>query len=254
LLLAAGTPLQAVPPQRVASVNLCTDEFLLLLAEPRQIVSVTHLSQQAEESPLWRRARRYSANDGTLLSVIGRRPQLVLTMGGRGHDRQRIAAGLGIRTLDLPYPQGLDDVMASVRSVAHALGRDAVGEALVGRLASLRRSAPQRQADTLYVTGGGLSVGATGLAADWMSLAGLRQRALRGDRVTLEQLLVAPPAVLLRSNYRQRQYSSQQRWLAHPLARRARAGRVLETDGRLWTCMGPLLAPEIVRLRRAMGS
>ena len=238
----------------VASLNLCTDELLLLIAKPEQIVSVTHLSQQAEESPLWREARHYPANDGTLLSVAGHRPQLVLTMGGRGHDRQRIAAKLGIRTLDIPYPQSLDDVMASVRTVSRALGRKEAGEAIVSQTLMLRRSTPARQVDTLYLTGGGLSVAPTGLAADWMRLAGLRQRPLRGDRVTLEHLLTAPPAVLLRSDYRQRQYSGQQRWLAHPLAKQARAGRTLATDGRLWTCMGPTLAPEILRLRRAMAS
>jgi iron complex transport system substrate-binding protein len=62
-------------------------------------------------------------------------------------------------------------------------------------------------------------------------------------------LLVRPPAVLLRSDYRQGQYSSEQRWLSHPLARRVRAGRTLATDGRAWTCMGPTLIPEIERLR-----
>ena len=236
----------------VASLNLCTDELLLLLAKPEQIASVTHLSQQAEESPLWRQARRYPANDGTLLAVISHRPQLVLTMGGRGHDRQRIAARLGIRMIDLPYPQSLSDVMTSVRTVARAVGRERAGDAVVGRLKALQRSAPARQPDTLYLTGGGLSVGATGLAAEWMRLAGMRQRPLRGDRVTLEQLLTAPPAVLLRSNYRERQYSGQQRWLGHPLSKHARAGKTLETDGRLWTCMGPTLAPEILRLRKAM--
>ena len=86
-----------------------------------------------------------------------------------------------------------------------------------------------------------------------MALAGLRQRAVRGDRVSLEQLLVRPPAVILRSDYRSGQYSGEQRWLAHPLARRVRGARTIVTDGRLWTCMGPPLAGEIERLRAPIG-
>jgi hypothetical protein len=70
--------------------------------------------------------------------------------------------------------------------------------------------------------------------------------------VSLETLLTAPPAVLLRSDYRAGQYSDGQRWLSHPLARRPLGSRVVPTDGRLWTCMGPLLADEIVRLRGAL--
>jgi iron complex transport system substrate-binding protein len=84
-----------------------------------------------------------------------------------------------------------------------------------------------------------------------MTLAGLRQRPMAGDRVGLETLIVRPPAVLLRSDYRQGQYSNQQRWLSHPAAARARGGRSIATDGRLWTCMGPLLIDEIYRLRMA---
>jgi iron complex transport system substrate-binding protein len=95
-------------------------------------------------------------------------------------------------------------------------------------------------------------VAASGLEAQWMRLAGLAQRRMQGDRVSLEQLAVRPPAVLLRSDYRAGQYSAGQRWLAHPLARAARSTRTIATDGRRWTCMGPLLIDEIVRLRGAV--
>lgn len=237
---------------RAASLNLCTDELLLLLARPDQIVSVTHLSQQPAESPLWRQARRHARNDGSLLDVAPRRPTIVFTMGGQGNDRAAIARRLGIRVIVLPFPQNIDDVIGSVRTMATSLGRQPAGENVVRQMLALNSGAPARPVDTLYLSGGGLTVGAKGLAADWMRLAGLRQRAIRGDRVGLEQLLVAPPAVLLRSNYRSGEYSSDQRWLSHPLARNVRAGRTLATDGRRWTCMGPLLVPEILRLRREL--
>jgi iron complex transport system substrate-binding protein len=82
-----------------------------------------------------------------------------------------------------------------------------------------------------------------------MALAGLRQRPLTGDRVSLEQLLVRPPAVLLRSNYRAGQYSGEQRWLRHPLAQAEGRSRTVMTDGRLWNCMGPLMVGEVRRLK-----
>ena len=94
---------------------------------------------------------------------------------------------------------------------------------------------------------------AGGLEAQWMALAGLRQRAMRGDRVSLETLLAQPPAILLRSDYRQGQVSNRERWLSHPAARRATRARTIMTDGRRWTCMGPLLIDEIERLRREVG-
>jgi iron complex transport system substrate-binding protein len=257
LLLAASLALAAsdagARPARVASLNLCTDELLLLLGDDRQIASVTHLAHQASETVHWREARRFRSNDGSLLSVAGLKPDLVLTMGGGGRDRALIARRLGVRVLDLPYPQSLADIEASVRWVAVELGQRARGEQVLARLGELKRTAPSRPIDTVWLAGGGRSMPAAGLAAEWMRLAGLRQRPLRGDRVTLEQLLVSPPQVLLRSDYRQGEYSGEQRWLTHPLARRTRAGTTLATDGRRWTCMGPSLVPEVLRLRRELG-
>jgi iron complex transport system substrate-binding protein len=251
LSLALAGAGEAAPARRVASLNLCTDELLLMLAEPRQIASVSFLAQQPAETALWREARRYPRNDGSLVAVAGLRPDLVLTMGGGARDRGRIARRLGIDVMELPYPQSLADIEASVRSVSAVLGREAAGAALLARIGRLRRSRPAVQSDTIWLGGGGRTVPASGLAAEWMALAGFRQRAVRGDRVTLEQLLVRPPATILRSDYRQGQYSGEQRWLAHPLARRVRGARTIPTDGRPWTCMGPLLAAEVERLRGA---
>lgn len=236
-------------PQRVASLNLCTDELLLLLAAPGQILSVTHLSQSPAETPYWRTARRYPRNDGSLLSVAGMKPDLVLTMGGGARDRVRIAARLGIRTLDLPYPANLAAIEASVAKVAAALGREAAGKTLLSRIARLRAQTPAKTVDTVWLGGGGRSLAAIGLGAEWMRLAGLRQRALAGDRIGLEQLLTAPPKVLLRSDYRSGQFSGEQRWLSHPLARGVARSHVMPTDGRRWTCMGPAMIAEIERLR-----
>ena len=237
-------------PRRVASLNLCTDELLLALAAPEQIASVTHLAQTPAETPLWRQARRYRRNDGSLVSVAGLRPDLVLTMGGGARDRVRIAQRLGIRVLDLPFPQSLADIEQSVSRVAAALGQPKAAAPILARMRRLKSLAPARRSDTVWLGGGGRSVSADGLAAQWMALAGFGQRRLRGDRISLEQLLVRPPSVLLRSQYRIGQYSSEQRWLGHPQARRADRSRSIDTDGRLWTCMGPALIPEIERLRR----
>jgi iron complex transport system substrate-binding protein len=248
--LALAAPAGAAAPRRVASLDLCTDELLLLIAAPAQVASVTHLSQNPAETPLWRRARAYPRNDGSLVSVAARKPDLVLTMGGGGRDRAGIAARLGPRLVDLPYPGSIADIETAVTRVAAALGRPAAGAALVARIEALRRTRPLRQADAIWLGGGGRTVPATGLAAEWMGLAGLSQRALPGDRVPLETLLVRPPAILLRSDYRAGQYSGEQAWLRHPLATRARVGRTLAADGRLWTCMGPLMIGEIARLRR----
>ena len=236
-------------PSRLASLNLCTDELLLALAAPGQIVSLSHLSHMERETPYWRTARRYARNDGSLLSLVKHKPDLIVTMGSGGRDTERLARRIGARLLALPYWMSLADMKTGIGTVAAALGHRAAGNRFLRQIAALERARPAPLADTIWLSGKGVSMPATGLGAEWMRLAGLKQRALPGDRATLEELLVRPPAVLLRSDYRSSEYSGDQQWLAHPLARRARGGRTIATDGRRWTCMGPSLIPEITRIK-----
>ena len=239
-LLAASAAL------KVASLNLCTDEYLLLLARPGEIASVSRLAHDPADSALWRVARRFPANRGNLESALPSRPSLILTMGGGGRATGLIAHKLGVRTLDLPFPATIADVEANMVRVATALGDANRATPWRKRLAGLR--IPARQRDTIFLSGGGNSIGATSLGAQWMRLGGFTQRPLPGGRATLEQLAIRPPAILLRSNYRRAEVSLGQRWLDHPLATRA-ASRRIETDGRAWTCSGPLMLQEIERLR-----
>lgn len=244
----SGLALATSAAIRVASLNLCTDEYLLLLGHIEEIVSVSHLSRDPRESILWREARRHPANDGSLESVMARRPTLVLTMGGGGRAPSLIALRLGIRVLDLPYPQSLSDLERQAVQVASALGDPRRAAPFRRKLAGLRRLRPSAQRDAAFVGGGGLSLSPISLGAQWMDLAGARQRFLNGNRLSLETLATNAPKLLIRSNYRGSQASLGQAWLRHPLVGRL-ARRTIETDGRPWTCAGLPMIAEIERLR-----
>ena len=240
--------LLAVSALRAASLNLCTDEYLLLLARPGDVVSVSRLAQDPAESALWRRARAFPANRGAIEQVIGQRPTLLLTMGGGGRSTAAIAGRLGMRVLDLPFPASIDDVAKNMRTVAAALGDEQLARPWLARLQQVRRQRVGAK-DAIWVSGGGTSLSSGSPGAQWMALAGLKQRRLAGGRADLETLLVRPPAVLVRSDYRRGQMSQGVRWFDHPIVKRL-AGRTVMTDGRAWTCAGPLMLDEIARLRR----
>ncbi|MEO6255962.1 MAG: hypothetical protein ABIO69_04060 [Sphingomicrobium sp.] len=235
---------------RIASLNLCTDEYLLLLARPREIASVSFLSQDRAESPLWQQARRYPANRGSIEDVLTRRPDVMLTMGGGGRATRLIAARLDIRPVELKAPNSLDDVAINLRTVAALLGEPRRAAPWLDKLAQLQRSRPATSKDALWLSGGGQMLAPGSIGAQWLRLAGLSQRGLPGGRADLETMLVRPPAVLVVSNYRSAQVSSGQRWLDHPIVRQAKARR-LTAEGRRWTCLGPLMIGEIERLRAA---
>lgn len=236
---------------KVASLNLCTDEYLLLLARPEEVASVTRLAQDAAESPLWRQARAFPANRGSVEGVIATRPTLLLTMGGGGRSSWQLARKMGVRTINLPYAGSIAEVATNMRRVAVALGDVRRAEPWLKRLAALQRSADSRPRDAIYLSGGGNSLSSGSPAVQWLALAGLIQRPLPGGRATLEMLLVAPPTVLVRSEYRRGQMSQGMRWFDHPIVKRLQKSTIA-TDGRAWTCGGPLMVAEIERLRRAV--
>jgi len=234
----------------VASLNLCTDEYLLLLARPKEIASVSFLSQDPLESPLWRPARRFHANRGSIEDVLAQRPGIVLTMGGGGRATRLLARRMHIRPVEIAAANSLHDVALNLRNVAAALGEPARATPWLERLARLQHTSPATTKDAIWLSGGGSTLAAGSIGTQWLRLAGLEQRTLTGGRASLETLLVRPPAVLVQSRYRSAQVSSGVRWLDHPIVRRARSQQ-LTTDGRRWTCMGPLMIVEIERLRAA---
>jgi iron complex transport system substrate-binding protein len=246
----ASALLLASAAVRAASLNLCADEYLLLLARPSQIASVSYLSRDPLESPLWKAAQAHPANRGSLEDALNPKPTLVLTMGGGGRASGLIARRLGLRTIDLKANGTSADVEVNLRTVASALGRPSAATPWIKRLQRLRTTAPRTAVDSIWLSGGGQSFGATSAGAEWMRLAGFRQRALPGGRAHLEGLLVHPPEVIIESDYRRGQLSGGARWLHHPIVRNAPSKRI-RTDGRAWTCMGPLMIAEIERLRKA---
>jgi iron complex transport system substrate-binding protein len=229
---------------------MCTDEYLLLLARPQQIASVSRLARDPADSSLWRIGRRFPGNRGDLESALKTRPNLLLTMGGGGKSTAMIARRMGLRTVDLPFPMTISDVAANMDRVASALGQPARAANWKRKLARLRAARlPSR--DAIFLGAGGNSVGSQSVEAEWMGLAGLRQRALPGGRASLELLATRPPAILLRSTYRRAERSLGQVWLDHPLAK-PKASKIVTVDGRPWTCAGPLMLGEVERLRASL--
>jgi len=233
-----------------ASLNLCTDEYLMLLARPDQIVGVSYLSREPAESPLWRTARRYPGNRGSVEDVLSLRPTLILMMGGGGRASGLLTRRLGLRAIDLPYATSIEGVEENLRKVATALGDARRAHPWIARIQRLRASAPTRAVDAIWISGRGDSLAPDSLGAEWLRLAGFQQRALPRGRAHLETLLTKPPKVLIRSDYRSGQMSGGLRWLDHTVIRHAKARQIV-TDGRPWTCMGPLMTLEIERLRRS---
>jgi iron complex transport system substrate-binding protein len=239
---------------RVASMNLCTDELLFLLARPDQIVSVTHLARDSQESVFWRMAQRYPANNGSILAVARYRPNLILAMDGLGRDHARLSEAIGAELVILPLPNSLDEVETAISTVAALLGREARGRRFVSALRSLQRTIPTTRSEGMFLSGSGQTYPAGSLGAQWLALAGVQNTRSDGYTVRAEDILRDPPPLVIRSTYHASRTSRSHQWLGYRFLAQSRSTRTLRTDGRLWTCAGLSLLPEILRLRREIAS
>lgn len=200
--LSLGTP-AAAQPQRVVSMNLCTDQLSMLLVDPGQLISVTYLAHDPNSSPMVAEARRLPANRGLAEDIVMLRPDLVVA--GRFSTIATVAMleRLGIPVVRFEPENSLDDVAVNLRRMGALLGHEDRAEALVARfeadrarLAALAATLPPERAALWYARG--YTGRRTSLAGDILAAAGLDNIAeelglTRGGMLALETLLLAAP-------------------------------------------------------------
>ena len=121
MLLLLLPPARAGAADRVVSLNLCTDQLLVLLA-PEKIVALSPLSRDAALSFVAARAAGFPVVRASAEAVMRLQPDLVL--GGRFGARTTLALleqeGLRVERLDMPgdFP----GIRALLRATARLLG------------------------------------------------------------------------------------------------------------------------------------
>ncbi|EKE73605.1 ABC transporter substrate-binding protein [Oceanibaculum indicum] len=255
-LLAAGAQpahaesSRAEPPRRLASINLCGDQLLLLLAERRQIASLSYLAADPAVSALADRVGDIPLNSGRAEEIVALQPDLVLS----GTYQQRMTNGmlrrLGVAVLELPPADSLDGALAQIRSVATAIGAAEKGEALAQslerRIAAARPSPKADRPGAFLLQPNLYASGPDSLAGHLLEQAGFRNLAAgptarQGTFLTLEDILLARPDVLVLEEAIGEGVSLARHRLDHA-ALQASTQRRVSLEGRLLTCPGPGLA------------
>ncbi|MFB9148371.1 ABC transporter substrate-binding protein [Roseovarius ramblicola] len=192
-------------PDRVVSINLCTDQLAMMLAAPGQLVSVSDLATDPHSSAMAREARAYRVNHGRAEEVYLLDPDLVLAGAYTDPATVGMLRRLGLRVVQFDTARSLADTRDRIAGMARVLDREAAGAALIGdfdaRLAALR--APDARHSAALYHPNGYSLGAGTLSDDILRAAGFenvaRSLGLRGGgTVVLEQLVMAAPDLLIR--------------------------------------------------------
>jgi iron complex transport system substrate-binding protein len=241
-------PARALAPPRVASVELCADQYVMMLADRSQIATVSHqatgpLAYYAEQ------ARGLRRNFADLETLIAADADLVIMDEGTDTSLRRALQRLNISMVMLRMGATFEDVEANIRMVAAALHQSARGESVIAdmrrRRARLEANLPpvERRPIALYYRPDGGGAGADTFVDTAMSLGGFRNlQAMSGQvgwrGLNLEDAAMTPPQAYLVSFFDTNRNSLSAGEGRNPVLRRARAP-VINVPGKYWICASP---------------
>ncbi|MBC7155484.1 MAG: ABC transporter substrate-binding protein [Rhodobacteraceae bacterium] len=241
-------------PERVVSINLCTDQLAMMLAAPGQLVSVSMMAQEVESSAMAIEARAWPTNSGGAEAVFLLRPDLVLAGQYSTRAAVDMLRRLGVRVVQFAPEASFQDARDNIRKMGQVLGQQAKAEEMIARFNRdlARMTAPgKRPVRAALYAANGYSAGAGTLATEIMAAAGMINIApsaglSAGGTLPLERLVLAQPDVVIRAA-RYDGTSRAEEILDHP------AFRALPTDadavtGPEWVCGTPKLVHAVAAM------
>lgn len=205
VVCAAPAPTNAfAAPQHVVSVNICTDEYVYRLLPRERIAALSFLAADRHPviSTIADQMKGITLIHPSAEAVIALHPDLVVAYQGVNQTLHALLARAGVKVLDVPYANSLDDIRKTTRMLGDAFGEPARANGLI---AQMDRELAAAHADTkiptvIYEPNGYAT--ADGVSDTIMADAGLRDVAPRfhqtrlGD-IPLETLIASPPALLI---------------------------------------------------------
>ncbi len=264
-LLAACAPTPSAHPEltrhpTLVSLNPCTDAILAEVADPGQILALSHYSRDPASSSMdAATARRFAVTGDSVEELLALHPDVVVS--GNFMSPATVAAlkGLKLPLVQMPIARSVAESEAQVRALARIAGHPERGEALVARieaaLAAARSPGPPLAA--VVWQSGGIVAGEDTLIADLLRRTGfVNFSAARGlkqaDLLPLEAMLADPPQVILAAGDAR---ADEDRLLAHPALAALKHTRRERFDPALLWCGGPTIiraAARLAAVRRGM--
>ena len=250
----------AQKPRHVMSLSMCTDALVLDLLPLNRIASITFLSRDPGNLLLWPQAAQVPVNYGSAEEVFAAKPDLVLAGTYTTSATRMLLKKVGIPMMEVPAANDFGEIRAATRSVAHALGQDALGETLIANMdATLRKLAATKPQRLIRVAGwnGGGSVSGRGTLFNAILTAAGGVNIASGDGESaggfdLEQLLEARPDVLAYGSDTSSAPSLHTDEALHPIVLKLYAGRRISYPSPLYSCGVVESADAAVALRASL--
>jgi iron complex transport system substrate-binding protein len=243
-------------PVRIVSINLCSDQLVMLLAEPEHILSLSHLAADPNLSFIAGQLGDIPLNEGRAEQIVPLQADLVLAGQYGASNAIHMLKRLGFRVESIPLTFSSEDVKKNIRQLAALLEVEQKGEQLIAQMeqrirkASAQAARRPRRVALIYGPNGYTS-GKNTLSQEILNLAGLDNLAAQKGidfygNLSLETVLESDPDILIINDETRNKHSLAQRHLQHPaLQRWLKNKTVIKIPPQFWICGGPMMADAV---------
>ena len=252
VLLGASSPALAAALPRIVSMNVCTDQLLLPLADSAQILGLSRFSRDAWQSWAAEDARHYPSLSGSAEDVLVLKPDIVVASLFDKRSTRELLKAQGLRLVEFSVPRNLDEVKAQIRQMGEIVRHGDRAEAEIARLdaamARARQVVVEKHYSVLPLSRRGWVSGSDSLVSSLLTETGLFNAATElgfagGGFASLEEIVKAKPDFLLVSETGDRAEDEGRAFLLHPaLQRFYPPSKRIVIPEQLTVCGGVMLA------------
>lgn len=256
-------------PQRIISMNLCTDQMLLYLVEPERIHSLVYLSYRENATPerYVRAIADKPLNHGLAEEVMRMKPDLVLAGKYSTRTTTPLLQRMGVRVEVFEPENSFEDMRSNIRKLGEIVGEAERAEKLIAdfdhELAALKAQVPPGRMAIYADIGNNIFMqGDNTLSAEVFNAAGFRtigqEMGFKGSRrVPVELLIQQKPDLISIDNPYSGATSMASETLNHPLIRRMVKGiPQFDLPARYTVCGTPEMLEgvrQLVEVRKKLG-
>jgi iron complex transport system substrate-binding protein len=233
-------------------MNVCTDQLLLPLADPVQILGLSRFARDAWQSWAAEDARGYRSLSGGAEDVLVLQPDVVVASSFDKRSTRELLKTQGLRLAEFSVPRNLDEVKAQTNRMGELAGHPDRAAAEIARLdaamARARQAVVEKHYSVLPLSRRGWVAGSDSLVSSLLTETGLFNAADdlgigSGGFASLEAIVQARPDFLLVSEEGDRAQDEGRAFLLHPaLERFYPPEKRIVLPERLTVCGGVMLA------------
>jgi iron complex transport system substrate-binding protein len=225
IVAALALPESAAAAPRIISMNICTDQLLLAIADPAQIMGLSRFSRDARLGWLSNGDHKYPILSGGAEDILMLKPDIVAASDFDKRFTREILKANGQNLVEFPIPRTLADVREQIREMGDLADHPERATAEIARLdaaiAGAKQAAAGKHFRMLPLSRRGWVPGRDSFVGAILAEAGLASAAGElgitfGGFVSMEEIIRLRPDFLVVSDSGERAEDDGRAFLLHP--------------------------------------